>query len=107
MKQAFRHADPNRPPTSAFHHFLPFALHGQHLNVGQVLMGAIQSGKLAIFTAAIQLWDRLLPVPIPAGPRPARECPLLPELAILVSLSRWTLMRPVYTFAHVHFLVSG
>ena len=25
--------------------FLPFALHGQHLNVGQVLMGAIQAGN--------------------------------------------------------------
>lgn len=30
---------------SANHHFLPFALHGQHLNVGQVLMGAIQAGN--------------------------------------------------------------
>ena len=30
---------------SAFHHFSPFALHGQHLNVGQVLMGSIQAGN--------------------------------------------------------------
>jgi hypothetical protein len=31
--------------TSAAQHFLPFALHGQHLNVGQVPMGAIQAGN--------------------------------------------------------------
>jgi hypothetical protein len=31
--------------TSASSHFLPFALPGQHLNVGQVLMGTIQAGN--------------------------------------------------------------
>ena len=31
--------------TSAAHQFLPLALHGQHLNIGQVLMGAIEAGN--------------------------------------------------------------